>query len=146
MQVGGMFDTVQSNTQWTSDIVVLLTRLLHCGMVDILVGWLADDFFPNNLINTFEVNKELFHTVYDIIALLLHHTLGGDSSSCQEGSKREYLNIVKKIKVSLAMAQYKPLFMSLLLTERNRGAAEQKSDPFASAAAHSIPGSLCSLL
>ena len=44
------------------------------------------------------------------------------------------------------MAEYKPLFMSLLLTERNRGEAEQKSDPFASAAAHSMPGSLCSLL
>ena len=81
-----------------------------------------------------------------MIAVLLHHTLGGDSPSRQEGSKREYLNIVKKIKVLLAMAQYKPLFMSLLLTERNRGAAEQKSDPFASAAAHSTPGSLCSLL
>ena len=139
-QVGGMFDIVHSNTQWTRDIVVLLTRFLHCGMLDILVGWLT------TLLSTFQVNKELFHTVYDMIAVLLYHTLGGDSPSCQEGSKQEYLNIVKKINVSLAMAQYKPLFMSLLLTERNKGAAEQKSDPFASAAAHSMPGSLCSLL
>ena len=99
-QVGGMFDIVQSNTQWTSDIVVLLIRLLHCGVVDILVGWLANDFSPTTLLSTFQVNKELFHIVYDMIAVLLHHTLGGDSPSCQEGSKREYLNIVKKIKIS----------------------------------------------
>ena len=59
-QVGGMFDIVQSNTQWTSDIVVLLTRLLHCGMVDILVGWLADDFFPNNLIKYFSGQQRAF--------------------------------------------------------------------------------------
>ena len=35
-----------------------------------------------------------------MIAVLLHHTLGGDVPSRAEGSKREYLNIVKKIKVS----------------------------------------------
>ena len=55
-------------------------------------------FSPTTLLSTFQVNKELFHIVYDMIAVLLHHTLGGDSPSCQEGSKREYLNIVKKNK------------------------------------------------
>ena len=85
---------LQSSTAWW------YAKLL----VNILVGWLADDFFsPTTLLSTFQVNKELFHTVYDMIAVLLHHTLGGD--------KREYRNIVKKINVSLAMAQYKPLFM-----------------------------------
>ena len=38
LQVGGMFDTVESNSQWTSDIVILLTRLIHCGMVDVQVS------------------------------------------------------------------------------------------------------------
>ena len=34
-----------------------------------------------------------------MIAVLLHHALGGDASSRAEGSKRDYVNLVKKIKV-----------------------------------------------
>ena len=128
---------LQSSTAWW--YAKLLVNILVDWLADDFLGWLADVFFsPTTLLSTFQVNKELFHPVYDMIAVLLHHTLGGD--------KQEYLNIIKKINVSLAMAQYKPLFMRLLLTERNRGAAEQKSDPFASVAAHSTPGSLCFLL
>ncbi|XP_076812114.1 mediator of RNA polymerase II transcription subunit 12-like protein [Clavelina lepadiformis] len=85
--VGGMFDTVQSNSQWTSDVVVLLTTLINSGMVDV------------------QINADLFNTVYDMIAVLLHHTLGGDEPSRAEGSKREYMNIVKKMKKEIGENQ-----------------------------------------
>nr|CAB3263723.1 mediator of RNA polymerase II transcription subunit 12-like protein [Phallusia mammillata] len=78
--VGGMFDTVQSNAQWTSNVVVLLTQLINSGMVDV------------------QVNAELFDIVFDMIAILLHHTLGGDGSNRGEVTKREYIKIVSKMK------------------------------------------------
>ncbi|XP_078488259.1 mediator of RNA polymerase II transcription subunit 12-like protein isoform X1 [Ciona intestinalis] len=85
--VGGMFDTVMSNSQWTSDVVVLLMQLIISGMVDV------------------QTNSELFDVVYDMIAVLLHHTLGGDCANKGEGSKREYINIVKKMKKEMGDKQ-----------------------------------------
>merc|ERR1712012_36523 len=81
--VGRMFDTVQKNSQWTSDLVVLLTRLIGSGsssMVDL------------------QVNPKLYNIVYDMISLLLLNTLGGDSARGESSSKREYTNIVRKMK------------------------------------------------
>uniref|UniRef100_H2YRP4 Mediator complex subunit Med12 domain-containing protein n=1 Tax=Ciona savignyi TaxID=51511 RepID=H2YRP4_CIOSA len=85
--VGGMFDTVMSNSQWTSDVVIMLMTLILSGMVDV------------------QTNIELFDVVYDMIAVLLHHTLGGDAINRGEGSKREYINIVKKMKKEIADRQ-----------------------------------------
>ena len=33
-----MFDIIQVSSQWTSDLVIVLTRLIHCGMVDVQVS------------------------------------------------------------------------------------------------------------
>ena len=68
---------LQSSTAWW--YAKLLVNMLVGWLADDFLGWLADDFFsPTTLLSTFQVNKELFHTVYDMIAVLLHHALGGD--------------------------------------------------------------------
>ncbi|XP_039264438.2 mediator of RNA polymerase II transcription subunit 12-like isoform X1 [Styela clava] len=78
--MGGMFDTVQTSLRWINSVVMLLTQLISSGMVDI------------------EVNAKLFNIVFDMIAVLLHGTLGGDSPNSGEGRKKnEYLLIVKRI-------------------------------------------------
>ncbi|KAM4040633.1 mediator of RNA polymerase II transcription subunit 12-like protein isoform 3-T5 [Anomaloglossus baeobatrachus] len=85
--VGGMFDTVQRSTQWTTDWAVLLLQIITSGTVDI------------------QTNNELFTTVLDMLGVLINGTLASDLSSVCQGSseenKRAYMNLVKKLKKEL---------------------------------------------
>ncbi|XP_034988306.2 mediator of RNA polymerase II transcription subunit 12-like protein isoform X3 [Zootoca vivipara] len=85
--VGGMFDTVQRSTQWTTDWALLLLQIITSGTVDM------------------QTNNELFTTVLDMLSVLINGTLASDlSNATQVGSeenKRAYMNLVKKLKKEL---------------------------------------------
>ncbi|KAM6443084.1 mediator of RNA polymerase II transcription subunit 12-like protein isoform 5-T6 [Liasis olivaceus] len=85
--VGGMFDTVQRSTQWTTDWALLLLQIITSGTVDM------------------QTNNELFTTVLDMLSVLINGTLASDLSiASQMGSeenKRAYMNLVKKLKKEL---------------------------------------------
>ncbi|XP_073915815.1 mediator of RNA polymerase II transcription subunit 12-like protein isoform X11 [Castor canadensis] len=82
--VGGMFDTVQRSTQWTTDWALLLLQIITSGTVDM------------------HTNNELFTTVLDMLGVLINGTLASDLSSASPGgseeNKRAYMNLVKKLK------------------------------------------------
>uniref|UniRef100_A0A7M4EH02 Mediator complex subunit 12L n=1 Tax=Crocodylus porosus TaxID=8502 RepID=A0A7M4EH02_CROPO len=86
-QVGGMFDTVQRNTQWTTDWALLLLQIITSGTVDM------------------QTNNELFTTVLDMLGVLINGTLASDLSTASQGgseeNKRAYMNLVKKLKKEL---------------------------------------------
>ncbi|XP_073915816.1 mediator of RNA polymerase II transcription subunit 12-like protein isoform X12 [Castor canadensis] len=85
--VGGMFDTVQRSTQWTTDWALLLLQIITSGTVDM------------------HTNNELFTTVLDMLGVLINGTLASDLSSASPGgseeNKRAYMNLVKKLKKEL---------------------------------------------
>uniref|UniRef100_A0A8C4QLK3 Mediator complex subunit 12L n=1 Tax=Eptatretus burgeri TaxID=7764 RepID=A0A8C4QLK3_EPTBU len=85
--VGGMFDTVQRSSQWTTEWAVLLLQVISTGTVDM------------------QSNNELFTTVLDMISVLINGTLASDLSSLSQGvmeeNKRAYMNLVKKLKKEL---------------------------------------------
>ncbi|XP_038607696.1 mediator of RNA polymerase II transcription subunit 12-like protein isoform X2 [Tachyglossus aculeatus] len=85
--VGGMFDTVQRSTQWTTDWALLLLQIITSGTVDM------------------QTNSELFTTVLDMLGVLINGTLASDLSSASQGgaeeNKRAYMNLVKKLKKEL---------------------------------------------
>uniref|UniRef100_A0A4W3IUW1 Mediator complex subunit 12L n=1 Tax=Callorhinchus milii TaxID=7868 RepID=A0A4W3IUW1_CALMI len=85
--VGGMFDTVQRSTQWTTDWALLLLQIITSGTVDV------------------QTNNELFTTVLDMLGVLINGTLASDMSSASQGgseeNKRAYMNLVKKLKKEL---------------------------------------------
>uniref|UniRef100_H3A096 Mediator complex subunit 12L n=1 Tax=Latimeria chalumnae TaxID=7897 RepID=H3A096_LATCH len=85
--VGGMFDTVQRSTQWTSDWALLLLQIITSGTVDI------------------QTNNELFTAVLDMLGVLINGTLAFDLSNASQGgseeNKRAYMNLVKKLKKEL---------------------------------------------
>ncbi|XP_071609028.1 mediator of RNA polymerase II transcription subunit 12-like protein isoform X8 [Heliangelus exortis] len=85
--VGGMFDTVQRSTQWTTDWALLLLQIITSGTVDM------------------QTNNELFTTVLDMLGVLINGTLASDLSSASQGgpeeNKRAYMNLVKKLKKEL---------------------------------------------
>ncbi|XP_059587021.1 mediator of RNA polymerase II transcription subunit 12-like protein isoform X5 [Alligator mississippiensis] len=85
--VGGMFDTVQRNTQWTTDWALLLLQIITSGTVDM------------------QTNNELFTTVLDMLGVLINGTLASDLSNASQGgseeNKRAYMNLVKKLKKEL---------------------------------------------
>ncbi|KAM9316506.1 mediator of RNA polymerase II transcription subunit 12-like protein [Gastrophryne carolinensis] len=85
--VGGMFDTVQQSTQWTTDWAIMLFQIITTGTVDM------------------QTNNELFTTVLDMLGVLINGTLACDISSVSQGSseenKRAYMNLVKKLKKEL---------------------------------------------
>lgn len=87
LQVGGMFDTVQRSTQWTTDWALLLLQIITSGTVDM------------------QTNNELFTTVLDMLGVLINGTLASDLSSASQGgpeeNKRAYMNLVKKLKKEL---------------------------------------------
>ncbi|KAL3207532.1 hypothetical protein MRX96_010017 [Rhipicephalus microplus] len=80
--VGGMFDMIQRNNSLTTDWALLLVQLINHGVVDM------------------HCNFELFTTVLDMLAALIHVTQNADSVS-GEDSRKQYLNLVKKIKKDL---------------------------------------------
>ncbi|XP_077555179.1 mediator of RNA polymerase II transcription subunit 12-like protein isoform X10 [Haemaphysalis longicornis] len=77
--VGGMFDMIQRNNSLTTDWALLLVQLISYGVVDL------------------HSNCELFTTVLDMLAVLIHTTQNADSMSGEE-TRKQYLNLVKKIK------------------------------------------------
>ncbi|NWU65403.1 MD12L protein, partial [Pterocles burchelli] len=85
--VGGMFDTVQRSTQWTTDWALLLLQIITSGTVDM------------------QSNNELFTTVLDMLGVLINGTLASDLSNASQGgpeeNKRAYMNLVKKLKKEL---------------------------------------------
>ena len=81
--VGGVFDTIQRNTSVTTDWAILLVQLVSYGVVDL-----------NN-------NSELFTTVVDMLATLIHSTLVSDSQSEKDENKKHYQNLMKKLKKEL---------------------------------------------
>ncbi|XP_065496636.1 mediator of RNA polymerase II transcription subunit 12-like protein [Caloenas nicobarica] len=85
--VGGMFDTVQRSTQWTTDWALLLLQIITSGTVDL------------------QTNNELFTTVLDMLSVLINGTLASDLSNASQGgpeeNKRAYMNLVKKLKKEL---------------------------------------------
>ncbi|KAF6385124.1 mediator complex subunit 12L [Rhinolophus ferrumequinum] len=85
--VGGMFDTVQRSTQWTTDWALLLLQIITSGTVDM------------------HTNSELFTTVLDMLGVLINGTLASDLSNASPGgseeNKRAYMNLVKKLKKEL---------------------------------------------
>lgn len=81
--VGGVFDTIQRNTTVTTDWAILLVQLVSYGVIDL-----------NN-------NAELFTTVIDMLATLIHSTLVSDSQSDKDENKKHYQNLMKKLKKEL---------------------------------------------
>ncbi|XP_057325001.1 mediator of RNA polymerase II transcription subunit 12 [Microplitis mediator] len=81
--VGGVFDTIQRNTTVTTDWAILLVQLVSYGVIDL-----------NN-------NSELFTTVIDMLATLIHSTLVSDSQSEKDENKKHYQNLMKKLKKEL---------------------------------------------
>ncbi|GFV97760.1 mediator of RNA polymerase II transcription subunit 12-like protein [Trichonephila clavipes] len=93
--VGGMFDMIQRSTNLTIDWAVLLVQLISYGVVD-----------P-------QTNFELFTTVLDMLATLIHTTQISDTSSSDKGeeNKKQYLNLVKKLKKEVPDKNSKALKM-----------------------------------
>ncbi|XP_058517422.1 mediator of RNA polymerase II transcription subunit 12-like protein isoform X4 [Ochotona princeps] len=85
--VGGMFDTVQRSTQWTTDWALLLLQIITSGTVDM------------------HTNNELFTTVLDMLGVLINGTLASDLPNASPGgseeNKRAYMNLVKKLQKEL---------------------------------------------
>ncbi|XP_010179374.1 PREDICTED: mediator of RNA polymerase II transcription subunit 12-like protein, partial [Mesitornis unicolor] len=85
--VGGMFDTVQRSTQWTTDWALVLLQIITSGTVDM------------------QTNNELFTTVLDMLGVLINGTLASELSNASQGgpeeNKRAYMNLVKKLKKEL---------------------------------------------
>ncbi|XP_039485003.1 mediator of RNA polymerase II transcription subunit 12 isoform X1 [Drosophila santomea] len=71
--VGGMFEAIQKNSTPTTDWAILLAQLVCQGVVDL------------------SCNRELFTTVVDMLATLVHSTLVSDD-------ERHYMNLMKKLK------------------------------------------------
>ncbi|GAB0086625.1 Mediator of RNA polymerase II transcription subunit 12 [Sergentomyia squamirostris] len=81
--VGGMFDSIQKNAASTTDWAILLAQLISQGVID--------------LTN----NSELFTTVMDMLATLIHSTLVSDSQSERDDTKKSYTNLMKKLRKEL---------------------------------------------
>lgn len=81
--VGGMFDAIQKNVTSTTDWAILLAQLVSQGVIDL------------------STNSELFTTVLDMLATLIHSTLISDSQSERDENKKSYTNLMKKLKKEL---------------------------------------------
>ena len=83
--VGGLFDSVLRNTTATAEWAVLLVQLVTAGVID-----------SSN-------NTELFPTLQDMVAMLLHSTMVSDAQSERgEDSRKYYQPLIKKLKKELA--------------------------------------------
>ncbi|XP_037934116.1 mediator of RNA polymerase II transcription subunit 12-like [Teleopsis dalmanni] len=78
--LGGMFDSIQKNGTSTTDWAMLLAQLVCQGVIDL------------------SSNRELFTTVVDMLATLVHSTLVSDTQSDRDENKKSYLNLMKKLK------------------------------------------------
>lgn len=78
--VGGMFDIIHKSTTLTTDWAVLLVQLISNSVVD-----------PQS-------NYDLFTTVLDMLAVLIHTTQSYDASESREETRKQYQNLIKKLK------------------------------------------------
>lgn len=81
--VGGMFDAIQKNEKSTTDWAILLAQLVIKGVIDL------------------STNSELFTSVLDMLATLIHSTLISDSQSERDENKKSYMKLMKALKVKL---------------------------------------------
>ncbi len=81
--VGGMFDMIQRSTSLINDWAVLLLQLISFTIVD-----------P-------QTNYEIFTTVLDMLAVLMHTIQVSDSSEPREETKKQYQNLIKKLRKEL---------------------------------------------
>ncbi|XP_053693573.1 mediator of RNA polymerase II transcription subunit 12 [Sabethes cyaneus] len=81
--VGGMFDAIQKNSTSTSDWAILFAQLISQGVIDL------------------SNNSELFTTTLDMLATLIHSTLISDSQSERDETKKQYTNLMKKLRKEL---------------------------------------------
>ena len=89
--VGGLFDSILRSAAATVDWAVLLVQLTTCGVVDL------------------SNNGELFATLQDMLATLLHSTQVLDAQSERgEDGKKYYQNLIKKLKKELAERKTSP--------------------------------------
>lgn len=81
--VGGLFDSIQKNSTSTSDWAILFSQLISQGVIDL------------------SNNSELFTTTLDMLATLIHSTLMSDSQSERDETKKQYTNLMKKLRKEL---------------------------------------------
>uniref|UniRef100_A0AAR5PM52 Mediator complex subunit Med12 domain-containing protein n=1 Tax=Dendroctonus ponderosae TaxID=77166 RepID=A0AAR5PM52_DENPD len=82
--VGGVFEAFQRNSSATTDWALLLVQLVTHGIIDL------------------HTNNELFTTVIDMLATLVHSALATDT---QDDGKKMHQNLMKKIKKEIGERQ-----------------------------------------
>lgn len=98
--VGGMFDAIQKNSTPTSDWAILLTQLMCQSAIDLTTNrfvCLLESVLTCCLI-VCDFSSEIFTTVLDMLATLIHSTLICDSQSERDENKKLYTNLMKKLK------------------------------------------------
>lgn len=88
--VGGMFDMIQRSSSLINDWAILLLQLISFTIVD-----------P-------QINFEIFTTVLDMLTVLMHTTQVSDSSEAREDAKKQYQNLIKKLKKELNIDRITP--------------------------------------
>ncbi|XP_055373234.1 mediator of RNA polymerase II transcription subunit 12 [Condylostylus longicornis] len=78
--LGGMFESIQKNGSSTIDWTILLAQLVCYGVIDLCT------------------NSELFTTVLDMMATLVHSTLVTENETGRDDNKKLYNNLMKKLK------------------------------------------------
>lgn len=102
--VGGMFDAIQKNTTATTDWAILLAQLISQGVIDLSTNRLLTlallfcNFFFESF---FSFHSDLFTTVLDMLATLIHSTLISESQSERDENKKLYINLMKKLRKEL---------------------------------------------
>ncbi|XP_015794701.1 mediator of RNA polymerase II transcription subunit 12-like protein isoform X2 [Tetranychus urticae] len=82
--VGGMFDMIQKSTSLINDWAVLFVQLISYGVVET------------------QQSYELFTTVLDMLAVLIHTTQSSETSESREETRKQYQNLIKKLKKEFA--------------------------------------------
>ncbi|KAF7269352.1 mediator complex subunit kohtalo isoform X2 [Rhynchophorus ferrugineus] len=82
--VGGVFEAFQRNSSATTDWALLLVQLVTHGIIDL------------------HTNSELFTTIIDMLATLIHSALATDT---QDDGKKMHQNLMKKIKKEIGERQ-----------------------------------------
>lgn len=101
--VGGMFDAIQKNATATTDWAILLAQLISQGVIDLSTNRFDSIgcVFSETFLISNRLHSELFTTVLDMLATLIHSTLISDSQSERDENKKLYINLMKKLKKEL---------------------------------------------
>lgn len=81
--VGSMFDMIVKSNQAIQDWSILLLNFITIGVVDA------------------QLNYELFATIVDMLAVLIHSTQTIDPNETREESKKQYVSLLKKLRKDL---------------------------------------------